>query len=85
MLSSVQNSVRATVDVFPSDRCASVLYWYWRYYEMYISNYLKFLVKVTNTPFTLVIAVSMQLVYSLSSCLHIFLSLSFSGVAGWSW
>ena len=31
---------------------------------MYLPKYVKFLVKVTNTPFNLTIAVSLHLVYS---------------------
>ena len=40
-------------------------------------RYLKCLVKVTKPPFTLVIAVSLDLAYSLSSLVRLFLSLYF--------
>ena len=44
---------------------------------MYLPNYLKFLVKVTNPPFTLMIAGSLHLIYSSFSCVRLFFSLSF--------
>ena len=44
---------------------------------MQLPRYLKFLVKVTKPPFTSIIAVSLHLEYSSSSCVRLFLSLYF--------
>ena len=44
---------------------------------MWLPKYLKFLVKGTNTPFTMIFSVSFHLVYSSSSCVHICFSFSF--------
>ena len=44
---------------------------------MYHHKYLKFFMKVTNPPFTLMITVSLHLVYYFPSRVHLFFSLSF--------
>ena len=42
---------------------------------MLLPNYLKFLVKVTNPPFTVMVSVSLHLIYYSSSRLRILFSL----------
>ena len=76
-LAYFQNLARDPIDVFPTARHALMLSSYWIEYDMYLPKYLKLLVKVTNPPFTLMIDVSLHLVYSSYSRVCLFFSLYF--------